>query len=110
VEPETKPAVQVSNEAETVVEAVPEDGDDGKGWCSWQIHVVFVFAFNFINSHDSLLLQHLHSPATKAFQYYITKISVDFQRAYDSCGTGILSGAVYNLFVITQRVNYNHWL
>jgi hypothetical protein len=34
VEPETKPAVQVVEEAEPVVATVPEDGDDGKVWHS----------------------------------------------------------------------------
>jgi hypothetical protein len=31
VEPETTPAAELAKEAEPVVAAVPEDGDDGKG-------------------------------------------------------------------------------
>jgi len=34
VEPETEPAAELAKEVEPVMETVPEDGDDGKGWYS----------------------------------------------------------------------------
>lgn len=46
MEPETKPAAELAQQAEPVTATVPEDGDDGKGWHSWQTHVASAFNFN----------------------------------------------------------------
>jgi len=34
VEPETKPVAELAEEAEPIMAAVPEDGEDGKSWHS----------------------------------------------------------------------------
>lgn len=46
VEPETKPAAELAQQAEPVTATVPEDGDDGKGWHSQQTHVASALNFN----------------------------------------------------------------
>jgi hypothetical protein len=49
----------------------------------------------------TLLLQQMHCPAAQALQYYSTKVSVDFQQAYSSCGTGIFL-VCYRIFLLSH--------